>query len=394
VHDVNEFKLVFITGTRADYGKLKSLMCLCDMDDAIETHIYVTGMHLLDEYGHTYNDIVSDGYKNIYFPESFNYSDRMDENLAYTVLSLSAFVRDIKPDLIVVHGDRTEPLAAAIVGVLNNIKIAHIEGGEITGTADEFMRHAISKLSSFHFVSNNESLYRLIQLGENENNIYAIGSPDIDIMLSDYLPCIEDVKAKHGIDFSKYGILIYHPVTTSDNLFAETSQVVSAVIDSDLDYIVIQPNNDHGSDVIRATFSQLKNNNRFRLFKSIIFEEFLVLLRYSEFIIGNSSAGVREACVYGIPAIDIGTRQHKRYVPEALKNIQHTEEDRERILECISKAKAHKYTSRYFGDGRSAEAFVRIIKDLMESQGNLQKSFVDLDITSEAIMNYINEVCF
>lgn len=391
---MNKFKLAFVTGTRADYGKLKSLMRICETDPVIEAHVYITGMHLLPEYGLTCNDILSDGYKNIHKPDNFVYSDKMDENLAYTVLSFSAFVKKVKPDLIVVHGDRIEPLAASIVGVLNNVRVAHIEGGEITGTADEFMRHAISKLSSFHFVANDESKYRLIQLGEHEKNIHVFGSPDIDIMLSDNLPNIEDVKTKYNINFKDYAILIYHPVTTSVNLKDEISQVVSAVIDSGKNYIVISSNNDHGSDIICEEFRRLENNNRFLIFKSIIFEYFLILLKNSEFIIGNSSAGVREACVYGVPAIDIGTRQNKRYIPGALKNIQHTNEVKENILNKINQTDKHKFASSYFGNGKSAEIFLQCIKNLAVTENDLQKSFVELDVTSEAIMNYINEVCF
>jgi len=391
---VSILKLVFVTGTRADYGKLKSLMRICDTDPETETYIYVTGMHLLPEYGLTYNDILEDGYKNIRTHQGFKYSNRMDENLAYTVLSFSGFVKEVKPDLIVVHGDRIEPLAAAIVGVLNNVRVAHIEGGEITGTADEFMRHAISKLSSLHFVANNESKYRLVQLGEPEKNIYIIGSPDIDIMLSDNLPDIDDVKTKYKICFENYAIFIYHPVTTSANLQKEINQVVSAVIDSEKNYIVINPNNDHGSDIVLKELERLNKNESFLFFKSIVFEDFLVLLKNCEFIIGNSSAGVREACVYGVPAIDIGTRQNKRYIPDALRNIQHTFEVKEDILDKIKQTEEHRYVSGYFGDGKSAELFLQCIKKSSVSEGDLQKSFVELDVTSEAIMNYINEVCF
>lgn len=387
-------KLVFVTGTRADYGKLKSLMKVCSSDEALETHIYVTGMHLLSEYGETYKDIIDDGYDHIHTPTNFTSSDLMDKNLAYTILSFSDFVREIKPDMIVVHGDRTEPLAAAIVGVLNNVRVSHIEGGEITGTADEFMRHAISKLCTLHFVANDENKFRLLQLGERECDIHVIGSPDIDVMLSDSLPSIEDVKARLSIGFSDYAIFIYHPVTTSANLKSEIEQVVSAVIDSGENYIVIMPNNDHGSDIVRSELKRFENNTRFMSFKSIAFEDFLTLLKHSEFIIGNSSAGVREACVYGVPAIDIGTRQSKRYAPEALRNIQHVSEEHSEILCAIRQASNHKHISRYFGDGKSAERFLEIIKKAEKTEVNTQKTFVELGVTADAIKNFINEVCF
>jgi len=391
---LKRLKFVFVTGTRADYGKLKSIMKLCDLQQDIDTYVYVTGMHLMPEYGFTLDEIKADGYKNIYVPPNFQKTVNMDENLAQTILCFSVFVKEIKPDLIVVHGDRIEPLAGAIVGVLNNVKVAHIEGGEVTGTADEFMRHAISKLSSMHFVANNEAKYRIIQLGEHENNIFIIGSPDIDIMLSDTLPVYESVKQKHKIQFETYAIFIYHPVTTSVNLENEISQVISAVTSSTKNYIVIYPNNDSGSQIICEAIKTLENNNHFILFKSLPFEDFLQLLKNAEFIIGNSSAGIREACVYGVPAIDIGTRQNNRYVPGALKNIQHTEENKEEILQCIKKANQFRFSSSYFGTGESARLFLEAIRSSGGITTDLQKTFVDLDVTSQAIMNYINEVCF
>jgi UDP-N-acetylglucosamine 2-epimerase (hydrolysing) len=391
---MKKIKIVFVTGTRADYGKLKSLMLLCDKDDHIDTFVYVTGMHLLEEYGNTYKDVIADGYQNIYRPDAAHFSNSMDDNTAFTILSFSAYVKKIKPDFIVVHGDRIEPLACSIVGVLNNIRVAHIEGGEITGTVDEFIRHAVSKLSSLHFVANSESKFRLIQLGEREENIYSIGSPDIDIMLSNTLPDIVQIRSDYDIQFEHYAILIYHPVTTIDNLEYYVNQVISAVCNSNRNYLFIYPNNDHGSDIIREAFSKLTSCERIRMFKSIPFEVFLVLLKNSEFILGNSSAGIREACVYGVPAIDIGSRQNKRYIPRAVRNIQHTEEDEKCILECINNVADYRYTSNYFGSGNSAELFLDAIKTSSILETSIQKEFVELDVTSESIKNYINEIFF
>jgi UDP-N-acetylglucosamine 2-epimerase (hydrolysing) len=391
---MNKIKLAFLTGTRADYGKLKSLMRLCDDDPEFEVYIYVTGMHLLTEFGYTYDTIISDGYRNIHKPDSYVCMDQMDVTLANTILTFSEFIHKTMPDIIVVHGDRVEPLAGAIVGVLNNIKVAHIEGGEVTGTADEFLRHAISKLSVIHFVANDEAKYRLIQLGERESSIHIIGSPDIDIMLSDNLPKFETVKNRYNVPFEKYAILIYHPVTTSENLRFESEQVVNAIVKSEENYLIIYPNNDNGSEIIRNALDRLKFKDNCLFFKSLPFEDFLVLLKNSEFIIGNSSAGVREACIYGVPAIDIGTRQDGRYTIAALRNIQHTSENTTKILDCIAKIGNYKYVSHYFGSGRSAEKFVKVIKHSVISNDDIQKKFIEMDVTSEAIMNYINEVCF
>lgn len=389
---MERMKVVFLTGTRADYGKLKPLMQVCEKDDSIENYVYVIGMHLLREYGYTFRDIKADGYANIYIPENYKPDCKMELVLAETIVAFSKFVCEVKPDLIVVHGDRVEPLAGAIVGVMNNTKVAHIEGGEITGTVDEFIRHAVTKLSNLHFVSNNEAKFRLLQLGERPEDIHVFGSPDIDIMLSDTLPEIQEVKKELCIGFEKYAILIYHSVTTSTNLEYEAGQLMQAVEASGCNYIIVRPNNDQGSEIIRSALKRLESNKRFLFFDSVPFEKFLTLLKNAEFIIGNSSAGVREACVYGVPAIDVGTRQHNRYNPDAIRNIQHCKENTDEILRCIRQTGSHRVYSRYFGDGHSAEQFISAIK--RANRVSFQKTFVESAETSDAIMNYINEVCF
>ncbi len=385
-------KIAFLTGTRADYGKLKPLIRVCEADAKIECYVYAIGMHLLPEYGLTVNELRRDGYTHLCTPEHYVYHSEMDLALAETIVAFSSFVNQARPDLIVVHGDRIEPLAGAIVGVLNNMRVAHIEGGEVTGTADEFMRHAITKLSNLHFVANEEARLRLLQLGERTENIFTIGSPDIDIMLSDSLPALADVKHALDIPFDNYAILAYHPVTTSQQLAWEAEQVARAAELSGHNYIVILPNNDSGSDIVRAALERLRENERFRFFASIPFESYLSLLRGAEFILGNSSAGVREACVYGVPAIDVGTRQSNRYHLGAIRNIQRCREDVDEILRCIARTGNFHFVSYYFGDGHSAERFLQAVRSAESVQ--FQKQFIETTETAAAIDRYINEVCF
>lgn len=389
-------KIVFITGTRADYGKLKPLIngCITELPDT-ETNIYVSGMHLLEEYGGTYREIIADGYESIYLQKKLPDSLYMDENLAITMSEFSQYVRIIKPNMIIVHGDRIEALAAATVAMLNNICLGHIEGGEVTGTVDESIRHAISKIANLHFVANQESKLRLIQLGEEEEDIFIIGSPDIDIMLSNQLPDIIKVKNKLGINFANYGILLYHPVTSElDRLFKDIHAVMGALVASKKNYIVIYPNNDSGSQDIINEYKKYFNYHKFIFFKSIYFEYFLTLLKNSEFIIGNSSAGVREACVYGIPAIDIGTRQKNRYSSIVLPNIVSTDANKQDIFRSISAIGNYRIQSSYFGDGKSANRFISVLKNKEIWRTCVQKNFNDSLDTKKAIMLYHNEVCF
>ena len=186
-------KLLFITGTRADYGKIKALIREVEASEEFEAFIYVSGMHLLKVFGNTYKEVLKDKFKNVYADFSLTQSGNMSYDLGDVVCHLTSYVDHIHPDMIIVHGDRIDALAGAVVGALNNIRVAHIEGGEVSGTIDESIRHAISKFAHLHFVCNEEAKKRLIQLGEEEKRIYVIGSPDIDIMLSDQLPALSTV---------------------------------------------------------------------------------------------------------------------------------------------------------------------------------------------------------
>lgn len=370
-------KLLFITGTRADYGKIKSLITSVERSSLFEAYVFVSGMHLLEKYGSTYMEVQKDGYKNIYVDFSQTNIGNMSYDLGNVIQNLTAYVMHIKPDMIVVHGDRIDALAGAIVGALNNILVAHIEGGEVSGTIDESTRHAISKYAHIHFVCNEVAKRRLIQLGEESNRIFVIGSPDIDILISNSLPSIGDAKSWYEIPFEKWGILMYHPVTTEvGELRRKIREVVDAVISSKRNYIVIYPNNDMGTDIILNEYERLRNNNRFRLYPSIRFEYFLTLLRHSDFMIGNSSAGVRETGVYGIPSIDIGSRQKGRYL-DTIGNIQHVNEDETEILNAIDCIDNYRIQSFEYGKGNSTEQFMKIVSKEDVWKISIQKKFID-----------------
>jgi len=186
--------ILFLTGTRADFGKLKSLMTKIQEDDEFELNIFVTGMHMLSKYGYTCIEVEKAGFRNLYKFINQNASDSMDHILSKTISGLSDYVKETRPDLLIIHGDRVEALAGATVGALNNLLVGHIEGGEVSGTVDELIRHATSKLSHIHFVSNESAKKRLVQLGEKKETIHVIGSPDVDVMNSSSLPTIDEVR--------------------------------------------------------------------------------------------------------------------------------------------------------------------------------------------------------
>ncbi|PZV79141.1 UDP-N-acetylglucosamine 2-epimerase (hydrolysing) [Algoriphagus aquaeductus] len=369
-------KLVFLTGTRADFGKLKSLIEISKDRDEFEVFVFVTGMHLLQEYGYTLLEVEKCGYKNIHaFP---NHTDEktMDLSLAKTIQGFSSFIKEINPDLIVVHGDRIEAMAGAIVGALNNILVAHVEGGELSGTIDELIRHSVSKMSHIHFVSNQKAKERLVQMGELPESIFVIGSPDVDLMLSPNLPDIHHVKAYYQINFESYAVAMFHPVTTEYKSMAEYAKnFVDALIESEKEYVVIYPNNDLGSKFILKEYERLLEYDKFRIFPSIRFEYFLTLLKNAQFMVGNSSAGIREAPYYGIPVVNIGTRQLNRALHEDILNCGYQKDE---ILALIHLAANSSFPKEdLFGAGNSDTQFLESMLTRSFWEISCQKQFID-----------------
>lgn len=362
----NLHKILFLTGTRADFGKLKSLMKVVQDSANYDLNIFATGMHLNSKYGYTVDEIIKSGFKNIYQFINHDTIEHMDRTLAKTVEGFSHYVHECKPDLIIVHGDRVEALAGAIVGSMNNILVAHIEGGELSGTIDELIRHAVSKLSHIHFVANKNAKERLIQLGENKESVFEIGSPDIDLMNPDCLPDVNDVKKHYNIPFKKFSIAMFHPITTEyKNIRLYAKEFVDSIKSCGDNFIVVYPNNDLGSSEILAEYERLMDNKKIKIFPSLRFESFLTLLKHSDYIIGNSSAGIREAPYYGTPTIDIGSRQLNRAESDIIINTSH---DKDAILNSIISLKSKNINSSLdnlskldYGDGKSDKKFISIL---------------------------------
>ena len=374
-------KIVFLTGTRADFGKIKSLIHAVEQAEGFSPYVFVTGMHLQQEYGYTLVEIQRCGFSSVHTFENHTHEATMDLTLAKTIQGFSAYCQEVKPDLIVVHGDRVETMAGAMVGALNNILVAHIEGGELSGTVDELIRHSVSKLAHLHFVSNEQAQNRLLQMGEVPESVFVIGSPDFDIMVSPNLPSLEEVKSYYDIGFSTYSIAMFHPITTEVNDMARYAEsFVAALLQSDRSYVVIYPNNDLGSQyIIDAYRKHLQDHPRFRVFPSLRFEYFLTLLKHAELMVGNSSAGIREAPFYGIPVINIGTRQSNRSQNECIENVDYMAAN---ILAALQQnwSKFPADTAGEFGQGSSDDLFMQALQSPKLWAINHQKQFRDWTI--------------
>ena len=375
-----EKRIVFLTGTRADYGKIKSLLRVLNVDSNYKVDVIVTGMHLLSKYGGTAAEVLKDELGAIHLLPNQHAEQSMEISLSRTIEQISEFLNSNPADLLVVHGDRIEALAGAIVGALKNVPVGHIEGGEVSGTVDGLIRHSISKLAHIHFVSNESAQNRLLQLGEERASIFIIGSPDVDVMFSNNLPTLPEVQKRYQISYEKYGIVTFHPVTNEYHSIAQQAQeICRALISSGENFVVIKPNNDLGSDIIQEIFEKELTSQNFKHLPSMRFEHFLTLMKYADYMIGNSSAGVRETSYYGVPAINIGTRQLNRNKNKLIINVDYDEVEILQAIRDVEKlARNPIYT---FGKGDSDLIFKEILDSKIEWPVKTNKVFVDMEIT-------------
>lgn len=367
--------VLFLTGTRADFGKLEPLAAAA-RDAGHRVTFFVTGMHLMDRYGLTRNEVRRMPGVTIYEYVNQQEGDPQDLILASTVTGFSDFVREARPDLIVLHGDRIEALAGAFVAATNYIRSAHIEGGEVSGTIDEVFRHCNTKLCTYHFVSSEAAARRVRALGEPEETIHTIGSPELDFHSRNSGVSLDDVRTRYEIPFLDYGIVTFHPVTSEQNTIGQQAvDLFNTLEDSGRNFVVIAPNNDPGSADIFSVLHKMPKD-RFRLLPSMRFAHFSELMKNAACMVGNSSAGVREAPFLGLPSLDIGTRQSNRSDAPSVTACK--AQDRAVILEFLRiqwgrRAAIHDG----FGQGSAAERFIRVLAEPAFWTLSLQKAFRD-----------------
>jgi UDP-N-acetylglucosamine 2-epimerase (hydrolysing) len=368
--------LLFLTGTRADFGKLEPLAAAA-RDAGHGVSFFVTGMHMLDRYGLTKHEVQRMPGVAVHDFLNQRPGDPQDVVLAKTVLGFSDYVTEHRPDLIVTHGDRVEALAGTLVAATNYVRCAHVEGGEVSGTIDEMFRHCNTKLATAHFVSSEAAAARVRALGEPAESIHVIGSPELDFHAGASGVTLEEVRARYAIPFAEYGIAALHPVTSEQaTMAAQALAFFAALADSGRCFVVIAPNNDPGSDAIFAVLSDLPAA-RFRVLPSMRFAHFSELMKNAACMVGNSSAGVREAPFLGLPALDVGTRQNRR--SDAPSITACAADDRAAVLAFLSAEWGRRYPAHTgFGTGRAADRFAAVLADPGFWARGLQKEFRDI----------------
>jgi UDP-N-acetylglucosamine 2-epimerase (hydrolysing) len=368
-----ERSLLFVTGTRADFGKIEPL-AIAARDAGFKISFFITGMHMMARYGETRLEVKR--FQGAEFFEFVNQraGDPQDFILAKTVMGFSDFVHEHRPDLVIIHGDRVEAMAAAIVCAMRYIPSAHIEGGEVSGTIDESIRHCNTKLCSSHFVSSETAKSRVLALGESNTRVFVIGSPELDAHAKPSGVSLEEVKHRYSIPFDDYGIAIFHPVTSEQANIGEQAQSLFDRLErSGRNFVVILPNNDPGTEAIMATLMRLPKKS-FRLIPSMRFNYFSELLRNAKAVVGNSSVGVREAPFLGISSLDVGSRQNRRSIASSAQ-----------CCLAFDHAAIDNFLDKYWGvehpadmqlgTGHAASQFSKVLADPSFWQISLQKQF-------------------
>ncbi len=351
--------LLFLTGTRADFGKLEPL-AIAARDAGHDVTFFVTGMHMLERYGATRIEV--ERVQGVRRQEYINQriGDAQDIILSKTIIGLSDWLHENPADLTIIHGDRIEALAGALVCATNYLRCAHIEGGEVSGTIDEVYRHCNTKLCTYHFVSSQDARNRVISLGEDPDTVFTIGSPELDIHLQGESVPLDLVRSRYEIPFEEFGIAVFHPVTSErETIGAQAQSFFGSLKQSGRSFVVILPNNDPGSEDIFREIDDLPGE-RFRCLPSMRFSYFSSLMKHASVMVGNSSAGVREAPFLGLPSLNVGTRQHLRSRSGTITDVNAF--DREAIACFLAERWGERHEAdRSFGTGNAAARFVEVL---------------------------------
>lgn len=374
---VKKRKVCIIITTRGNYAKMKSIIELINADYKLELQLIVGGGAILPKYGTianslTDNDIKIDRF--IHFLVEGENPITMAKSAGLAITEFGTAFENLGPDVVVVIADRFESLPFAMTAGYMNIPVAHIEGGEVSGSIDESIRHAITKLSHLHFPATNLAAKRIERLGEEPETIFSVGATSLDVIahlnLEDLTPVIEVQKTAGVGDIidltNPYIIIIQHPVTTEyeENL-SHVNETIAAINDLRMNAIWIWPNMDAGSDGISKgirVFREKQQLDYIHFFKSLPIELYAPLLKNCACIVGNSSSGIREAGFLGVPSVNIGTRQTGR---ERGENVVDAGYDYKEIKDTILEQLSHgPYEPNYlYGDGKAGLRIVNILRD-------------------------------
>ena len=379
-------KICVITGSRAEYGLLSGLMRAIKEDESLELQVIATNMHLSPEFGLTYKEIERDGFfinKKVEMLLSSDTANATTKSVGLATIGFADAYEDLKPDMIVVLGDRYEILAAVSAALFYKIPVAHLHGGEITeGAYDDCIRHAITKMSHLHFTSTEEYRQRVIQLGEDPKRVFNVGAPGIENIKK--VPLMDKKELESTLDgftFNDKTILItYHPVTLENSTAEEQVQNLLSALDEypDIKIIFTLPNSDTDGRVIIRLINEYvsKHQEKAIAYPSLGLRRYLSALQFVKAVVGNSSSGIIEVPSFGIPTLNIGDRQKGRIAADSVINCGTSKKDILEGLEKVLNSRHREIHNPY--EGKNTTADILHVLKTYPLEGLIQKTFYNL----------------
>jgi len=360
-------RICYITGTRADFGLMQATLEAIHADPGLSLGILATGMHLDPAYGLTIEEIRATGLP-IAGEAPVSLTPATGATMARGIgVMLNGFVDHLereRPDLVLLLGDRGEMLAGALAAIHLNIPVAHIHGGERSGTVDEPIRHAVSKLSHLHLTTTAAARERLIRMGEREDRVFVCGAPGIDRLAETPRPSREAICADYGFDpAAPLALLAMHPVLQdADRAGDDAALLTERLLNAGLQVVAVMPNSDAGSDGIRAAMAAARDQRGLVIETHLPRERFVACMAAADIFAGNSSSGIIEAGTFGTPVINVGSRQRLR---ERNANVIDIDCTPQAIDDAVAAALAHGRFApvNIYGDGRAAERIVAVLRD-------------------------------
>jgi GDP/UDP-N,N'-diacetylbacillosamine 2-epimerase (hydrolysing) len=373
-------KLCYISGTRADFGLMRSTLHAIAAAPELELSLVVTGMHLSPRHGETVRDIEAAGLPvtaRVPVPMSPSTGATMARNIGLMLGGFVDALEAIRPDLVLLLGDRGEMLAGALAAIHLNMPVAHIHGGERSGTVDEPVRHAVSKLSHFHFAATQDARTRLIRMGERAENIFVTGAPGLDDLAALSRVPRAELARTQGLDPARpIALMIYHPVLQEgEGAAQEVRAILDALAQAGMQTVALMPNADAGSEAVRSVLEGRRGVAGFALATHFPRDHFVSWMAAADVMIGNSSAGIIEAASFGTPVVNVGSRQRLR---ERNANVRDSEGAPAALAAAIAAAlgQGRHDGANIYGDGRAGARILDLLRSLPIDSSLLAKTNV------------------
>lgn len=396
---MNKKKIIVMTATRAEFGLLEPVLDKLTKTPELDIRIVATGMHLSPEFGLTYREIEECGYiidKKIEMQLSSDSTVAVAKTMGLTMISFADYFEDEKPDFILVAGDRYEAMAVAATAMVMRIPIIHLFGGETTeGAIDESIRHSITKMSSLHLTTTDAYRKRIVQLGENPNTVFTVGGTGSENIKKQKLLSLEELEEQLSFDLhGLYVVCTFHSVSLEENSSQKHVKELLAACDAhrELKYVFTKANSDADGRIINEEIENYcKSHDNARLYDSLGCLRYISAVKYSAFVLGNSSSGIMEVPSLGVPTVNIGDRERGRIRAESVIDCS---PNCDSIIAAMDKALTQEFKdfcktvkNPYERDHSSEEIVKRIVEFASNGVIELKKTFYDIDFAAEALMH-------